>query len=43
MEPKKFKSAWFHMDAKEREGWREAIKQELINMDKRKVWGVIDK
>jgi hypothetical protein len=43
MEPKKFKSAWFDTDTKEREGWREAIKQESTNMDKRNVWEIINK
>jgi hypothetical protein len=27
LELKRFKSAWFQMRAKKREGWREAIKQ----------------
>jgi hypothetical protein len=41
-EPKSFRLAWNHLDLTERDGWRTAIQTELTNMEKRKVWDIID-
>ena len=36
--PNTFDEAWNHEDLTERELWREAIRKELSDMIKRKVW-----
>jgi hypothetical protein len=41
-EPKSFRLAWDHSDLTERDGWRTAIQTELSNMEKRKVWDIVD-
>jgi Reverse transcriptase (RNA-dependent DNA polymerase) len=42
-EPRFFNEAWNHSDNNERESWRQAIEKELLDMEKKKVWEIIDK
>jgi hypothetical protein len=32
-----------HEDSEKRKGWREAIKREILNMEKCNVWSLIEK
>jgi hypothetical protein len=43
LEPKLFKSSWYHKVEYESDGWRKSIQQKLNNMEKRNVWEVINK
>ena len=36
--PKTFEEAWCHLDPKQREFWRSAVRKELKDMIARKVW-----
>ena len=40
-DPLTFQEAWNHPDPDEREGWREGIRKEFHDMNKRKVWRII--
>jgi hypothetical protein len=42
-DPFSFNEAYFHEDSWRRKGWIEAIKKEILNMEKCKVWYLIDK
>ena len=42
-EPKTFEEAWNHPNSEEREKWREAIRKEIHDMNKRKVWKHVNK
>jgi hypothetical protein len=41
--PTSFLEAYNHEDPGKRRGWREAIKKEILNMEKCKVWSLIEK
>ena len=42
-EPRSFREAWDHPDPDQREKWRDAIKKEFSNMNRRGVWRIIDR
>ena len=42
VEPESFREAWDHPDPNQREKWRQAIKKELGDMNKRGVWRKIN-
>jgi hypothetical protein len=41
--PTSFYEAYNHEDSEKRKGWREAIKREILNMEKCHVWTLIEK
>ncbi|KAL7460372.1 hypothetical protein ACHAXS_000826 [Conticribra weissflogii] len=42
-EPQSFEEAYYHPDKAQREKWRNAIKKEFHDMNKRGVWKIIKK
>jgi hypothetical protein len=42
-DPTSFFEDYHHEDSEKRKGWREAIKREILNMEKCNVWSLIEK